>query len=303
MILNRKHIVFIILSFGLALGSIAQSTVKLVTRKIEQSWETKDGCQIYIAADKAHINIEQSTNNTLEVELKLIAKHANVEVAKKEVQYLKYNLSQKGNNYYLNNSILLPKKTVSAESRLMAVYTLKIPKGIYVEIKNSLGNTSLSGIRNNINISVSYGNVYINSCSGKLNATTKVGDIDIKKSTFEANLETEYSEINMEDINGQIKIESRFGNINLEPGIHLTELNIDAHKANVSIFNTNLIEYNLDINTEHGAIKTNKKFYIKSGSLLKESKSKGETTKLLYPLLGNSSAIKINSRFSTVNLH
>jgi hypothetical protein len=259
-------------------------------------------CKIILSAEKAQISIEQSVNNFIEVELKLIAKHTNEEIARRESQYLKYNLIKKGNTYYINNNILLPKKTKSTESRLSAIYILKIPQGCELDITNTLGNTFLTGLDNDVNIRISYGNLNVDKCTGKLDVKTKIGDIQINNSLLNARLLTEYSEINMEGVNGAFNMESRFGSINLEPGYKMEQLNIEALKTNVYIFNTNEIEYTLNISTEHGSIKTNESLYIKSQNLLTETKNKGQTIRLEYPLKVSSGVISISSRFSNINL-
>lgn len=302
MILSRKHIVLILAGLCIMAVGFTQTTVKLVTRKIEQKWETKEGCQIFIAADKARIKVEQSEGNTLEVELKLISKHANLDVAKKEVLYLKYSLTEKGNDYYLNNNILLPKKTASADSRLTAIYTIKAPKECRINITNMLGNTTLSNLNNQVDISISYGNLYVNNCTGKLNVRTKVGDIEIKNSDINAELFTEYSEINMDDINGNIKIQARFGNINLVPGKQLETLMINANKTDVYVFNEYCTEYSLDVNADHGVINTSEGCYIKSKNVFKTLQHNGKTTQLNYPKTGNTGSINIKTKFSDVNL-
>ena len=76
-----------------------QSKVIVVTRKLEQKWDAKPGSKLIIKGEKAKIIIEQSNSAFIEVQLKLKAKHFKLEIAKRELQYLKYNLNKKGKEF------------------------------------------------------------------------------------------------------------------------------------------------------------------------------------------------------------
>lgn len=112
-----KHIVIVFLLIAQPILGYGQSKVIVFTRKLEQKWEVKTGSKIIINGEKAKIIIEQSNTDFTEVQLKLISKHANIALAKKELKYLKYNLTKSGHEYYLNNQILLPANISQPEAR------------------------------------------------------------------------------------------------------------------------------------------------------------------------------------------
>lgn len=117
-------------------------------------------------------------------------------------------------------------------NKAMANFTVYIPKGITLDIKNSFGSIHIKDggeikVRNsNGEISVtdcskdvevrnSFGRIVLAGIGGNIDASNSNGAIEVREVAGNIDVETSFGSIEIEDIKGNVKAESKNGNVNI----------------------------------------------------------------------------------------
>ena len=120
----------------------AQETFKTVTQKVEKTFEFnyKFG-QILIEAERGNIHIESWDRDEISIVLSISAKNTNMELAKQELGYMRYNLVKSRGNVFLNNKMVLPEtgEQIKISSVISARYEIRVPENTDIRINNKFG--------------------------------------------------------------------------------------------------------------------------------------------------------------------
>ena len=129
---------------------VSQQKVKVVTRIIERTYDYRQEFLLEIDAEKADINIETYAGSTVQLVLKQTVKNGSEELARKHLDAHKFSESREKERLFLKNYILFSEDSHTKGSIFKNEYSIKIPTGCHLKIKNSLGNIQLTGISKSI---------------------------------------------------------------------------------------------------------------------------------------------------------
>jgi len=147
-------ILFVLLNFKLA---FQQNKVNVVTRKVVKEFKFNSlNEKIIIDAEKATILIKSWDNLNVKVKLNLKTKNTDVELARKELNYLKYNANKRGKEILVKNNILLSSNIEKLSSKVEVEYEIWIPDNVKMVISNKFGNILLENVKASIESYVEY---------------------------------------------------------------------------------------------------------------------------------------------------
>jgi len=235
------------------LKGVSQKQVQVVTKNIERVLNYNADESLVIIAEKASVKISQWDKKTIEVKLKLISKHPNLDIAKQELNYLEYDILKEGNGYIIKNYFNATDKVRKVKGNLLAAYAIKVPKGCNLDITNLYGSLSLVSLNSDFKGRFKFVEVELLDHRGKGDIESFFGEIIAKNYSglFKAKLEK--SDMRLVAFDGTLDVQSNYGAIEVDGGDH-DRMNIDGNRTKVT-FSTAVIEsYNYSFESTLGEI-------------------------------------------------
>lgn len=236
-----KSLAYYILSLILMLQILglnplfAQVKVYVVSQNINKSIDWQPGMTLQINAERAEILCSAHANNTIEIEVTIIAKHESKVVAESDLKKMKWLNEVKGKKVFLRNYIELSRNESRPESDIKVVYNIKVPENCAVDISNYFGNIEVKNLNSKLKINSEFSKIDLLNISGKLTVKTTFGDVLANKINGELHIESKRSNINIYNFEGILDIKSKVAEIELNEIDKITEINIDAEKSKIKI--------------------------------------------------------------------
>ncbi len=251
-----KIVMFLLINMGLMTlpySVLSQNKVHVVTKKIEQQLEFKAGESLMITAEKANINVEAWSGDYIDIMLKLISKHPNEEIAKKELAYIGYKLEKAAKGHSIKNYFDANGRNARIKGNLLFSYTIKVPYECALDVTNLYGTLYVSGIRSNLKSRVRFVEFTLKDHHGGTMLESFFSDLTVENYKGHFTGSFEKSKLRMAAFKGQIDIKSNYGEIEIEGGTR-DALNINSNKTKVSFNAPNLTSYNYRLQNKQGKI-------------------------------------------------
>lgn len=266
----KKHL-FILFILSLLTGiqeTSAQKTVQVVSKEIEESFEVRDGSDLQIVGERAEIAINGYDGDVVLCQVTLVSKHANVETAKEELNYLKWISEEFGKSIALRNYVELPAGIEKPSSNLKAIYTISVPNNMEIKVSDYFGIIDINFFTGELNITSEFSKVYLSDISGEIDVTSKFGDIRGNNLFGKVELISNRADISLSNISGTFEIDAKVANIELSDFSEVESLEIDASKSKIIFLNpeSNRFNYELEIENGEWILPEHWKFNIESDS-------------------------------------
>ncbi|MBN1117660.1 MAG: hypothetical protein JXA77_10675 [Bacteroidales bacterium] len=299
-----KYILSVFVAVFLAQSLVCQTTLNVVSKKTVQEFPFKKEDILIIRAEKGVIDIKPWQNNKVKLEMNIVVKNENLNIAKMELDYVSWNSNQKINVLQLNNKINIPNNG-ELKSIIRVEYLLWLPQGAKLSINNSFGQVKITNLSFSGQIDIQYCDLILDKTHGFVEVSSNVGDLNISESGGSYNITSKYSTVNINKPSGNYKLESTYGNVKTTIDQDFSTLNIISERCDVTILNKNCIETDFKLEAKYSTIKLNESCYIKKKSIL-EKKTSGthpnETNTFKYSLPESSHSILIKSSYGAINM-
>lgn len=233
--------IYNILSFLLLLQivglnqSIAQVKVQVVSQKITESIEWKEGITLEVNGERAEIYCTSHPSNTIDIEVKFIAKHENKLIAESDLKKMRWINETLNNKVFLRNYIELSRSETKPESDIKTIYHIKVPRMCKVEIRNYFGKIKVENLGFKLKINSEFCPVELIDIHGKANIKSTFGDISANGIQGDFYIESNRSDIQLSDISGTLELHSILAEIILNGFNKIEGIKIDAEKSKVNI--------------------------------------------------------------------
>jgi len=277
---------------GTLLCASAQTTLQVVTKTIERTLDYKKNYSLHINGEKAGIVIHTWEENKISVKIELAAKHPELAVAEKDLDYFKYVSERIGKKIYLRNYIAVPKGGEKPSSKYKASFELLVPKDCEIVLSNNFGNAQINDLDGTLNVDAKFCKLDLRNLQGEINIDSKFGDIKGDQLSGIVSINSNRSDITLSQLEGKYNIKSKYGVIRINSDEDLHNLGIDAEKTDIHFYNQELGRYQYALISDHGKIIVPEKMsldfdqitdYTKKAS----SKEKKETTVNIHTSFGD----------------
>ncbi|QIL76345.1 hypothetical protein [Hymenobacter sp. HDW8] len=213
----------------------AQQKVKVVTRTLEQSWGCPPGMPVTIQAEKATVRVQGWNKPTVQVVLRLSARHPEQVVAEQDLPVARYRLQQSSNAIYLVNFFTLPTGAPAVRSDLRAEYTIMMPASNPIKIVNTYGQTELTDLTGQQELEQNFGKIALRDLRGTIKVTARY--TDLMASNLQANFtcEATKSAVQAQGLGGNSTVNNYFGSVRLQLAANLSKLTVVADRTEVLI--------------------------------------------------------------------
>lgn len=228
------------------LGILAQDQVHVVTKKINESYNYKEGYEVNIEGDRAEVYIQPNLENKILINIEIIAKHPNQELAQADVEKMATIIKRLKNKIYIRNYLDTEE---SLESQLKVVYHITVPAECPVYIKNAYGIAEVDNLTNSVKVNSKFSRVNLRGIKGTLDLFTRYGDIFGQSLNGNVTIASRRTDMVLKDIEGNYNIDAEYGTIQIYASAGLLDLNLDADKSQVMLFNPDINSFRYDLTT------------------------------------------------------
>jgi hypothetical protein len=211
----------------------AQQKVKVVTRTLEQSWGCPPGMVVTIQAEKGTVRVQGWNKPTVQVVLRLSARHPEQAVAEQDLPVAQYRLQQSGNAIYLVNFFTLPTGAPAVRSDLRAEYTIMMPAGNPIKIVNTYGQTELTDLTGQQELEQSFGKIALRNLRGVITVTARYTDLMATNLQANFTCEATKSAVQAQGLGGNCTVNNYFGSVRLQLAATLNKLTVVADRTEV----------------------------------------------------------------------
>lgn len=228
-------ILLIIAVFSTTLTRLpAQQRLQVITKQIQISIAHTPGAPIQIEADRAEIRIESWEHDSIRLELHLVSKHPQKEVASTELDLMKYSIGRIGEGIVIRNS-LAGQGDSRPISNLKAKYYLKVPAGCSLDIGNTFGLIWMEGLKGQVEIKGEFCEVTLKSHTGDVSIQSYFGDVNGESITGRVSIQADRSSITLSNISGTQNLSTKYGEVSLDLGNTNADIRIEAQQSNINL--------------------------------------------------------------------
>ncbi|MEM9885128.1 MAG: hypothetical protein AAF849_04485 [Bacteroidota bacterium] len=243
----------LLLSCALLKGQGEEEVLQVMTKTITKTFPYSEGFEVNLEGENAEVLVESWAQREIYVQIELTAKHPKKEVAEKELEKMAYLLDRVKRKVYIRNYVK-EKETAPTEAIMEARYVIKLPEECPVYIKNQFGETDIRNLANQVRIFNEFGPVNLFNLNGTIEMKTRFGDVFGDQLAGNFDIYSRRSDLLLRNVVGNYNIESHYGTLNLWAGEGLIDLNIDAEKTNVNLFNIDPLTHQHDLIVQHGNV-------------------------------------------------
>lgn len=271
------------------------------TKQVSKNIDSKNRTLI-IDAEKANININTTTSNFFEIEIKFISKHSDKTKAEYQLNYLKHLFTIKNKEVYVRNYILLG-STDELSGSIVAEYNILVPANKTININNSLGDIKIQHTNGSFSITSKYGNINLLNIKGDISINSHIGELLVKNCELDGNIEINYSSSYFYNNRGSYSINSNLGAITFNLNTKIENLNISSSGTEISLYNKNCNEFNLSLSTIHGKLFVDNCNLPVKTNLLNDTRNQGNDKEvLIYHNTNLTNQISVKNKYSNISI-
>ncbi|MBO2013115.1 hypothetical protein [Hymenobacter negativus] len=274
----------------------AQQRVQVVTRTVEQAWNCPPGMAVRIRAEKATVQVRGWDRPTVQVTLRLSARHAEREVAVQDLPVAQYRLQQSSNALDLVNLFVLPAGAPPVRSDLRAEYTVQMPAGNPLQVLNAYGQTTLTDLSGTQKLAQNFGQVTLRNLRGTLTTNARYADLTATNVQADFTCEANKSAVQLLGLGGSCFVRNYYGSVRVQPAAGLRKLTVEADRTEVVVSTAEPELFDYQLNVQQGELTVPPSYATaKKGSASRASL----TTK---PATGSRPLVRVSTSYAPLTL-
>ena len=230
--------------------------MQVATKTVEKTVDYKVGQVLYIDGEKADVEIETWDKQKVKVKIELISKHVVKEVAKRDLNALKYNVESVGKKITVRNYVEPTKDKTKRESIFKVLYVLTIPEDCPVNLRNHFGTANIKNLKKDLDVKSEFCEIQLDNIQGRIGVETRFGDVEGDQLHGPMTIESVRSDITLSHIHGPVNINAKYGKIKIDANNRLLDLNIKAEKTDIVFLNPAMETNSFDLTAYYGTIET-----------------------------------------------
>jgi len=251
---------------------------------------------ININSIKGNLKITCWEKQEVWVKTRITFINGDLEIARKELEYARFNFLKTVSGINISNFFSLPPGTEKIQSAVTVDYQVYLPEKVTVVINNEYGSCAIDNLDAFVNINNKYGNIILNEIKGQFRVFATLCDIQMKGFSGNFELYSSNSDIRLKDFNGIVKVDNKVGSIFLEPGEELDHLDVNSTHSKVDLVIRDLYRFNYELIAENATVELDPAFSHFQWQV-------NSIDQLVYRSKDIDRNIEIVTRYNSINLH
>jgi hypothetical protein len=238
--------------FAFSLNAVAQSTWKMVSKRIDKSFPYQEAYSLNIDGEKADVSIETWDKQLVQIQMEITSKNLDKDKAARDIEKIKYVMQRIKNNLYVRNYLL--HEGEEPTSLLKVIYIIKVPENCPVYLKNNYGMASVKNLTNDIRINSRFSKIGLENIHGNMKIESVFGDLLGSDLWGDLTLQTRRSDMFFQKLYGNVNINAEYGLIKLLLDSKLKSLHLNAINSEVFMLGDNPFQMGMDIQVKNGQL-------------------------------------------------
>lgn len=262
-------------------------------KTISYSYNYNKNIKLKMNCEMAEIVIAKCTGKTIEIKCTYSAKHADKNLAVKELERHQILVSKILNDVYISNYFTLLKGEIEPQAKLKIKMEIMVPNDIKIDIKNNFGSCSIKGLPLKGTLNQSFGKVDLQQINADLMLKCELSDITLMQYDGSAEILNKSGDVNIKNYTGKMLfIENSNANIDLESISNSVNIKLNLTNCRLHCKQIDYQKHALNIDSYKENINTNQKIKIEK---------KGDNYKAITTVPFPSFTIK--SLYTKINLY
>lgn len=247
----------VLLAWVLLLGTVvsAQTTYQVITKKVEKDYAYQEGYELNIEGEKAEVIVKTWDRPVVRIVLEISARHPEKAVAERDLEAMKYQTERVKNQIYVRNYLSPGEQAPKPEALFEARYNIQVPNDCPVYLKNHFGVATISNLVNRLRVNSEFTKLGLENIRGMIDVRTRFGDLEGSKLDGTVTINSRRSDLTLREIKGSFDIKAQYGVLQIFADHNLIDLNIDAEKSEVMLFNPDLQRFAYNIQAQHSDLR------------------------------------------------
>lgn len=297
-------IIFVLIVINKA-SIFGQGNTTVITKSIEKQFSVKDLPLLNINTERGIITIKGWEKKEIKVVLKLSAKNNDLDKARKELDYMKYGITESFNTVYVSNTMILSQPNVEISSVIIAEYEIFVPFNTDIHVDNRFGKLAIYDVKGLLDGELNYSDLSLLRKSGNINFLIIIGDLNCISSKLNGKITTKHSNISITETIGRLTLETEYGNMKMSYGKELLKMAVISNATDINIENKSCKPLQLHLSGTYCPLKIDNGCYTPDKNLLKSdynSNTEQVGWKLIYWPAEKGAFLNINAKFGSINL-
>ena len=294
--LIKKTLFLLLILRGSILFLNAQTTLHVVSKNVNKVIDFRMGNTLEINVEKADLTIKSWASPQIKIQVELLSKHPQLDVAKADLNALKFVVETINKKLYIRNYVAIDKGKEKPTSDLRVVMTVWLPSETPIVIKNSFGKNNIQQHNGRIDLTTEFCKTKLSQLTGELAINTRFGELEGDNLNGKLTITSNRSNLMLRLLRGPILINATYGKILIETDRSLTTLTVNGDKTDVDISNPKNAAMSYFLSADYGNISTPK---LLNFNYLENSKTK---KRLNLQTTASACKVAISTSFGSISI-
>jgi hypothetical protein len=294
---GRIHIIQYIIVCSLlfvCLQLVAQEKVMVASKTITREFGSGI-TSLIITAEKSDIIMNPSPDERIRVEIKLLAKNPDQQIAFNDLKAVGYEIKEEPGVLRLKNYFQPPGEK-PIKSNLSVKYTISVPASVIVQIHCLYSTISMQTITTNCTISAGFSDVAVTRCQGQVTLRTYYTGITIEEGNAVLSGSLDKSDMTLTNYSGPVNMTSNYGQISITQNRNHAGIRLTGSYTEFSLTVPHGQLNNCQLSAVSGTIDAPPEFF----DIIKKEKNRTTMSSTNDP---SSALINISTTYNTIRLY
>ncbi len=244
---------FFLLFFFFSMASVfyGQSTLQLITKKVEKDFVYKKDYELNLEGEKADVQVESWEKDQISVRIEFSAQHPTKAIAQRDLEYIHYQTERVKNKIYLRNYLSVPEGKPQPASTLKAKYYIKVPSDCPVYLKSKFGVIRIRDLSNEVRLNSQFTNIGLENIQGIIDVNSKFGDLEGKFIDGSMMVHSRRTDITLRELKGKYDLKTSYGTLNIFADPNVADLKLTADHTKIHLVSTDPSRFSYNIEAKH----------------------------------------------------
>ena len=213
-------------------------TGPVVSREIEQYFPLDSGGTVHVENEFGHVDVETWEGREVRLNVDLFTAAGEVETAMAVIRAIEIEINVEDDNVSFR-TVLPSRSEVSGEAAMKVNYRVRIPRDAALVCENTVGDTTITGVRGGLTLNSRYGSVTLRDIAGETNVRAQ-GEFPVEVHGFEGpgTFDLKRSQAVFERVEGVLRVTNSLGPVTLRDLASNVDVDVKSENGPIHVYLT-----------------------------------------------------------------